>query len=125
VLAAALAIVPLSAAPAFADDALRATAKRLFGSVAAASAAQLTSPEAELGRALFWDTRLSADSKTACASCHAADAGGADARRVSIDAKGKATPRRQTCSTQWRSRCCAGSATGRTARRWPRASPPR
>jgi cytochrome c peroxidase len=87
------ALVSLSATAAFADEPLRATAQRLFANVAAASAAQQSSPEAELGRALFWDTRLSGDGKTACASCHAAEAGGADERRVSIDARGKPTPR--------------------------------
>ncbi len=31
-------------------------------------------PVAELGRELFWDSRASLDGKTACASCHPADA---------------------------------------------------
>jgi cytochrome c peroxidase len=90
---AAPAIVLLAVAPALADDALRATARQLFGSIEAASRAQQTSPEVDLGRALFWDTRISVDGKTACASCHAAETGGADERRVSVDARGKPTPR--------------------------------
>jgi cytochrome c peroxidase len=89
----ALAIAALASTPALADDPLRASAKQMFGRVEAASAAQLASPEVELGRALFWDTRLSGNGETACASCHAPADGGADKRRVSIDARGKATPR--------------------------------
>jgi cytochrome c peroxidase len=47
----------------------------------------------ELGRALFWDERLSSDGKVACASCHPAVDWGADRRRFSIDARGKPTSR--------------------------------
>ena len=46
-----------------------------------------------LGRDLFWDKRLSANGKVACASCHMPDDWGADARRFSLDAKGKNTAR--------------------------------
>ncbi|GIL05690.1 MAG: cytochrome-c peroxidase [Betaproteobacteria bacterium] len=56
--------------------------------VAAAPSAQI-----ELGRALYWDTRLSADGKTACASCHSAYDWGADRRSASIDARGNPTRR--------------------------------
>jgi cytochrome c peroxidase len=93
ILTTALALSALAATPVLADDALRAAAKRMFGHIEAASAAQLASPEVELGRALFWDTRLSGNGETACASCHSPADGGADRRRVSIDARGKATPR--------------------------------
>lgn len=93
VVAAALALTCLGGQAALADQKLRATAKQLFGSVSAPSPAQVASPEAELGRALFWDTRLSGDGKTACASCHGAGEGGASKARVSIDARGKPTPR--------------------------------
>jgi cytochrome c peroxidase len=74
-----------------ADEALRREAAALFGQVKAATEA--TSPRAELGRALFWDTRISADGKTACASCHFARDGGADRRRFSPDARGDLTSR--------------------------------
>jgi cytochrome c peroxidase len=74
-----------------ADAKLREEATRLFGRVAAAPAQP--SPEAELGRALFWDSRLSVDGKTACGSCHLAKDWAADRRRFSIDARGKATGR--------------------------------
>lgn len=50
-------------------------------------------PAVELGRALFWDARVSADGRTACASCHAAADGGADRRRFSPDARGRSTAR--------------------------------
>jgi len=63
----------------------------LFGTVAAVTPAEVVTPQAILGRALFWDTRLSVDGKTACASCHTRDAWSADARRLSINAKGQPT----------------------------------
>ena len=49
--------------------------------------------EAELGRALFWDERLSLDGKTSCGSCHFARDWGADRRRFSPDARGSLTSR--------------------------------
>jgi cytochrome c peroxidase len=42
---------------------------------------------------LFWDTRLSSDGKTSCASCHHARDWGADRRRFSPDARGALTSR--------------------------------
>jgi cytochrome c peroxidase len=78
-------------APALADDALRAQALQLFGRIEAPSAAALARPDVVLGRALFWDTRISLDGKTACASCHLDH--GADHRAASIDAKGLPTSR--------------------------------
>lgn len=74
-----------------ADEALRREAAALFGQVKASTEA--SSPQAELGRALFWDTRLSSDGKTACASCHPASDWGADRRRFSTDARGALTSR--------------------------------
>jgi len=73
-------------------DELRREAAALFGRIQAGSVSP-ESPEARLGRALFWDTRVSADGKTACASCHAAGDWGADRRAFSIDARGEATSR--------------------------------
>jgi len=75
-----------------ADEPLRREAAGLFGRIQA-GAVSPASPEARLGRALFWDTRVSLDGKTACASCHAAADWGADRRPVSIDARGEATSR--------------------------------
>lgn len=86
--------VAFAAAPAGATDAdLRDDANALFGRLDAPAAEALASPEVRLGRALFWDERLSADGKTACASCHAAEDWSADRRRFSIDARGTPTSR--------------------------------
>jgi len=74
-----------------ADEALRQQAAALFGEIKAYTGA--ASPQAELGRSLFWDTRASADGKTACASCHPARDWGADRRRFSPDARGAPTSR--------------------------------
>src|SRR5438105_361546 len=74
-----------------ADEALRREAVALFGQIKAST--DSSSPQAELGRALFWDTRVSLDGKTACASCHFARDWGADRRSFSIDARGAATSR--------------------------------
>jgi cytochrome c peroxidase len=80
-------------APAQADEPLRRAAAALFGRIEAAAAPALAAPEVELGRALFWDVRMSSDGKTACASCHTAADWGADRRRASVTARGKPTPR--------------------------------
>lgn len=73
------------------DNELRQQARAQFG-VIEAPAAKMT-PELQLGRALFWDERVSLDGKTACASCHPARDWGADRRRFSTDARGALTPR--------------------------------
>lgn len=70
---------------------LREQALGLFGIVKPVDAAEVQAPAAVLGRALFWDTRLSLDGKTACASCHSREDHSADRRRVSINAKGEPT----------------------------------
>jgi cytochrome c peroxidase len=86
VLAAAMAALPLHA-----DPQLRAEAAKLFGTIQPPTALAVGSSEAQLGRALFWDGRISLDGKTACASCHLEH--GADQRPASIDAKGLPTSR--------------------------------
>jgi cytochrome c peroxidase len=85
----------LAAAPAAADHELRREASALFGRIDAPAPAAHAhkGPVVDLGRALFWDTRISGDGKTACASCHSAQDGGGDARRVPVDARGKPMPR--------------------------------
>jgi cytochrome c peroxidase len=75
------------------DAELRKLADELFGRVEAPAAAKIATPEVALGRALFWDTRVSLDGKTACASCHPAADFGADRRRLSPDARGELTSR--------------------------------
>jgi cytochrome c peroxidase len=72
---------------------LQEDAKAIFGIVSPPTQEQLTQPIVELGQHLFWDERLSANGKIACASCHAASSWGADAERFSLDAKGKRTKR--------------------------------
>ncbi len=83
---------PRAASPTGPDPAeLRARVAPLLGVVEPVTAAEVASPRAVLGRALFWDIRLSLDGKTACASCHAAADWSSDARRFSINARGQPT----------------------------------
>jgi len=77
---------------AHADQQLRREAVTLFGRLEAPAASRAT-PEAQLGRALFWDERLSLDGKTSCGSCHFARDWGADRRPHSPDARGVLTSR--------------------------------
>lgn len=72
-------------------SALRERVAPLFGTVAPVTQAEVNAPAATLGRALFWDTRLSLDGKTACASCHTREAWSADKRPLSTNAKGQLT----------------------------------
>lgn len=80
-------------APGVAADELRERAAAMFGALAAVTKAEISHPVADLGRALFWDTRLSADGNTACASCHRAADWGSDRRPRSPDARGQLTRR--------------------------------
>jgi len=74
-----------------ADEQLRREALGLFGRIQAPAAA--ATPEVQLGRALYWDERISADGKTSCGSCHFARDWGADRRAFSPDARGALTSR--------------------------------
>jgi len=86
-----LLLVPLVA---FSKDDLRDAARAHFSApLEAPSPSALSAPDAVLGRALFWDVRISGDGKTACATCHLSSAWGADTRPQSIDAHGKTTAR--------------------------------
>lgn len=76
---------------AHADPQLRAEALKVFAHLEVPPAEAASTPQAKLGRALFWDTRISLDGRTACASCHLDH--GADRRPASIDAKGLPTSR--------------------------------
>lgn len=76
---------------AHAEDATRRVATRLFGELKATGDA--TGPRAVLGRALFWDARISLDGKTSCASCHSAADWGADRRVFPPDARGMPSSR--------------------------------
>lgn len=85
------AVLAAALLPARADEALRTQAKQLFGKLEAPASAALSTPEVSLGRALFWDTRISLDGKTSCGSCHQDH--GADRRVFSPDARGALTSR--------------------------------
>ena len=78
---------------AHADEILRKQAAAWFGRIEPTAPQVLENAEVALGRALFWDARISSDGKTACASCHLSRDWGADRRQFSIDARGKATSR--------------------------------
>jgi len=52
------------------DDDLRGTASSWLGVVSAAPAGESDTSRARLGRALFWDVRISANGQVARASCH-------------------------------------------------------
>src|SRR5262245_19704871 len=80
-----------AAAGAADDEGLRRQAATLFGTIEGAK--YQPTPETELGRALFWDERLSLNGKVSCGSCHEARDWGADARRFSTDARGALTSR--------------------------------
>lgn len=74
-------------------DDLLAKARANFASITAVAPEELEKPLVVLGQHLFWDKRLSANGKIACASCHGAGDWGADAAPFSIDANGKPTKR--------------------------------
>ncbi|MEO0317464.1 MAG: hypothetical protein RL404_1141 [Pseudomonadota bacterium] len=48
---------------------------------------------AELGKMLFFETRVSVDGSTSCASCHSPSFHGADSRALSIGVRGQKLPR--------------------------------
>ncbi|MEX1197931.1 MAG: cytochrome c peroxidase [Pseudohongiellaceae bacterium] len=73
------------------DTDLRDRADSLFGSIDPVTQAERDNPVVRLGRALFWDTRLSYDGETACASCHLREDHGSDSRTRSITARGEET----------------------------------
>jgi cytochrome c peroxidase len=53
----------------------------------------MTAAKVELGRRLFYDTRLSVNGKASCATCHKQELAFTDGRAVSIGATGEAHPR--------------------------------
>lgn len=74
-------------------DELLQTAQSTFGIIESPDPASFDRPAIQLGRRLFWDERLSANGKVACASCHSAATWGADSEQFSLDAKNKRTKR--------------------------------
>jgi cytochrome c peroxidase len=90
-IAAATVFAGLVTAGASADDALQREAAGVLSQIKAGNSG--SPPRVELGRALFWDARVSLDGKTACASCHFARDWGADRRPFSPDARNALTSR--------------------------------
>jgi len=88
-----LAMVASSAIAEDQDNELVVRARSMFGEVQATPTDEAERANVKLGHRLFWDERLSANGKIACASCHAASAWGAAEERYSLDAKGKLTKR--------------------------------
>jgi cytochrome c peroxidase len=72
---------------------LRETANTLLGAVSATPEGEIGMPLTGLGRALFWDMRLSSNSEVACASCHYREGWSSDTRAKSTDARGRQTGR--------------------------------
>jgi cytochrome c peroxidase len=70
---------------------LQAMSKGLFGVVKAVDPKEIATPEAVLGRALFWDERLSLNGKVACASCHTAANWSGSNKPTDLTAKGVPT----------------------------------
>lgn len=70
---------------------LQAMSKGLFGIVKPVDAAEVSAPDAVLGRALYWDQRLSLNGKVACASCHSAQNWSASNLPTDTNAKGEQT----------------------------------
>jgi cytochrome c peroxidase len=81
------------AGTAIGDEPLWDRARATFRVVGQTPPEALDQPVVKLGQALFWDARLSANGKIACASCHLADEGSADKRPFSKDARDHATSR--------------------------------
>jgi cytochrome c peroxidase len=71
----------------------RETLGAMFGQIKAVAQTSIDAPIASLGRALFWDERLSVNGKIACATCHMPEDGSSDRRTFPIDARGKPTSR--------------------------------
>ena len=90
-IAAATVLAALAMAGASADEALRRDAAAVLSQITRGNPGSPS--QAELGRAPFWDARVSLDGKTARASCHPASDWGADRRRFSPDARGELTSR--------------------------------
>ena len=86
------AVVPLGAANG--DQDLLGKAKALFKPLPASSALADSTPQrVALGKALFFEPRVSNDGRLACATCHNPAFYGADALALSVGVNGKVLPR--------------------------------
>ncbi|MBU3889508.1 c-type cytochrome [Methylosinus sporium] len=83
--------VAATAVAAGADAALLSDAKRIFAPLPAAPSAK--TDQAELGRRLFFETRVSADGNVSCSHCHLPDKQGSDGLPKSFGVFGKINPR--------------------------------
>jgi cytochrome c peroxidase len=106
-IAAATVVAALVSAGGRADEGLRRDAAAVLSEIKPANPGSPS--QVELGRALFWDERVSLDGKTACASCHFARNWGADPRPFSPDARGALTSRHSPT---------VFNATGQSMTRW-------
>jgi cytochrome c peroxidase len=97
----------------------RETFGQLFGQIKAVPIEVIDSPQAKLGREIYWDVRLSSNGQVSCATCHMPEDGSADKRPFSIDAKNKPTARNsqpiynsmlQTAGLRWVADRSIGSA---------------
>lgn len=70
---------------------LRERAQAQFAAIPPVTPEERNTPQATLGRALFWDKRLSSSGDTACASCHLIEDYGSDSRIRSTTARGGQT----------------------------------
>ena len=88
--------LPLSALSDNADKALIEKANTLFKPLPASSAldnSELAPTRVALGKALFFETRVSSDGRLGCATCHNPAYHGADALALSVGIHGKVLPR--------------------------------
>lgn len=92
-IACACVVFAAAAYEAQADDDLRTLAKSHFGKLKSVSPEEGDAELVALGRALFWDQRISASGETSCASCHVRGSWGADPRRFSVRDSGERTGR--------------------------------
>jgi len=91
------AVVAFTTSPASADDLMqsaRETFKPIPSAVPAVKGNAVTREEIELGKMLFFDTRLSASQIISCNSCHNLAAGGVDTGPTSIGHGWQKGPRR-------------------------------
>lgn len=72
---------------------LHLTTPLILGQINTPAANPITNAGAALGRALFYDNRLSANQTVSCSSCHQAEHGFSDPRQFSIGFDGRATDR--------------------------------
>ena len=88
--------VPLPALSGNDDKALISQANALFKPLPASDALErneLTPLRVALGKALFYETRVSSDGRLGCVTCHNAAYHGADALALSVGVHGKVLPR--------------------------------